>query len=223
MENNAQRTDDWYAARLGKMTASMAYKMMHRLKSKGTPKSKTYWEYVADVAAERLTGEAGDFYENAAMRWGTETEPQARAAYEFITGNQIEDADFADHPTLPNAGASPDGRVYNSEGKFIGLTEFKCPQSNTFVKYVGIQGEDDLEEKYVHQMHWQMACEPQALFCDYCVFDPRIKDLEMQMWIVRIARDDAIIADMEVKAAEFEQDVLEVIEKIRQRTAREAA
>ena len=38
---------------------------------------------MAELIAERLTGIPAIGYTNAAMQWGTEQEPNARAAYEF--------------------------------------------------------------------------------------------------------------------------------------------
>ena len=72
-----QGTEAWFAERLGKVTASRISDML--------AKTKTGWgasraNYAAQLVAERLTGTAGETFSNAAMKWGTETEPQARAA-----------------------------------------------------------------------------------------------------------------------------------------------
>jgi hypothetical protein len=42
---------------------------------------------------------------NDAMRWGTEKEPEARAAYCFRTDADVSEIAFMDHPTIPMAGA----------------------------------------------------------------------------------------------------------------------
>ena len=103
-----QGTPEWFAARLGKVTASRVCDVI--------AKTKTGWgasraNYMAELIAERLTGVPAQSYTNAAMQWGTDTEPQARAAYEFYSGNVVEQVGFCEHPTIANCGASPDGVI----------------------------------------------------------------------------------------------------------------
>lgn len=99
-----QRSEEWFAARLGKVTASRIADLMARTKS-GYSTSRA--NYMAELVAERLTGKKGDFYSNAAMQWGTEQEPNARAAYETLKGVLVEEVGFVPHPMIPDAGASP--------------------------------------------------------------------------------------------------------------------
>src|SRR5688572_15980698 len=113
-----QGSPEWFAERAGKVTASRIADML--------AKTKTGWgasraNYAAQLVAERLTGTVVESYTSAEMRWGTETEPQAKAAYEFYTGSTIEDAAFIQHPKIAMSGASPDGFVGAD-----GLLEVKC-------------------------------------------------------------------------------------------------
>ena len=78
-----QRTDEWFAQRAGKVTASSVYKVM--------AKTKTGWSadrdnYKAQLVVEMLTGQPAKTYSNAAMEWGVQTEAEARAAYEARMG-----------------------------------------------------------------------------------------------------------------------------------------
>ena len=71
-----QGTDEWFAARLGKVTASRV--------SDVTARTKTGWgasraTYMAQLIVERLTGEPTESYSTPAMQWGVETEARARA------------------------------------------------------------------------------------------------------------------------------------------------
>ena len=96
-----QRTEKWFAARLGKVTASKVSDVVTKTKS-GYGASRA--TYMTDLAIERLTGNPTEFYANAAMQWGTETEPQARAAYEFIQGVTVVEEGFIEHPAIPMSG-----------------------------------------------------------------------------------------------------------------------
>ena len=62
-----------------------------------------------ELIAEMLTGESKLFFENDAMRWGTETEPQARFMYELKSGNTVEEVAFIERSDF--IGVSPDGLI----------------------------------------------------------------------------------------------------------------
>ena len=70
-----QRTDEWFAARIGKVTASRVADVIAKTKS-GQSASRA--NYAADLVVERLTGQKAQGFSNAAMEWGTQTEPQAK-------------------------------------------------------------------------------------------------------------------------------------------------
>src|SRR6056297_2347524 len=103
-----QRSPEWFAHRLGRVTASRIADVMAKTKSGPGAARKNY---MADLVAERLTGEAKEGFTNAAMQWGTDMEPQARAAYEFVTDAVVTEVGFIDHPKIEMAGCSPDGLV----------------------------------------------------------------------------------------------------------------
>ena len=193
-----QRTDSWFAARAGKVTASAIYKVMAR--------TKTGWgadraNYMAQLVSERLTGRPADSFSNSAMQWGIDTEPQARAMYELETGQGVIECGFFDHPKIAMSGASPDGLVGTN-----GLIEIKCP--NTATHIATLRGAE-IEGKYIKQMQWQMACTGTA-WCDFVSFDPRLPD-EMQMHVRRVERDDALIADIAAHITDFLAEVDEAI------------
>lgn len=186
-----QRTDEWFQARLGKVTASCIAKVMAKLKS-GQP-SADRTNYAAQLITERLTGCPTEGFTNAAMQWGTDTEPQARTAYEFMRGATVEEVGFIDHPAIVMSGASPDGLVGGD-----GLVEIKCP--NTATHLSTLEGAP-IDRKYLLQMQWQMACCERA-WCDFASFDPRLP-MAMQLHVQRVERDDALIAEIEAEVAAF--------------------
>lgn len=131
--------------------------------------------YAAQLVCERLTGEKAETYTNAAMQWGTDTEPHARAAYEFRTDNAVELVGFIDHPRIAMSGASPDGLVGAD-----GMVEIKCPASSTHIET--LLG-STIPERYRLQMTWQLAC-TERRFCDFVSFDPRLPE-HMRMFVQR--------------------------------------
>jgi putative phage-type endonuclease len=185
-----QGSPEWYAARLGKVTASRIADLMARTKT-GWGASRA--NYMAEMLVERLTGQPADGYESPAMRWGTEQEPFARAAYEFRTDTDVALVGFVAHPTIAAAGASPDGLVGDA-----GQVEIKCPNTATHIDTL-LAG--SIPQKYVDQMQWQMACTGRA-WCDFVSFDPRMPE-SMRLWVQRVPRDYARIAALEAAVCDF--------------------
>jgi len=189
-----QGTPEWHAQRLGKLTASRIADIMARTKT-GWSASRS--NYAAQLVAERLTGTAQDSFTTAAMAWGIETEPHAKAAYEFKFDVDIAPAGFVDHPSIEMSGASPDGYIGDD-----GLIEIKCPNIATHIDtLLGAA----IDGRYEKQMQWQMACTGRQ-WCDFASFDPRLPP-EMQLHVRRVNRDPVLIAEMERHAAVFLDDV----------------
>jgi len=185
-----QRTDDWFAARIGKVTASRVADVVAKTKS-GYSASRD--NYMAQLVCERLTGKPAESFSNAAMQWGTETEPLARAAYEAKMDVLVDEVGFIDHPSIVNSGASPDGLV-----GIDGLIEIKCPNTATHIDTLLSQ---TVPKKYADQIFWQMACTGRD-WCDFVSYDPRLPP-DLQLFIKRIPRDDKYIQLLEAEVIEF--------------------
>jgi hypothetical protein len=181
----AQGSPGWIAARLGMVTASRMIAVTKRLKNGAWSAERA--DYMAELLAERLTCRPSDHFVSREMLWGTEQEPFARAAYEFEHDSVVEPAGFIVHPRITESGASPDGFVGDD-----GVLELKCPTSATHLET--LMG-GPIEDTYVKQMQWQMACTDRA-FCDFVSFDPRMSSA-MQLHVQRVPRDDAMIEKME--------------------------
>ena len=149
--------------------------------------------YMGQLLAERLTGVVEAGFTNAAMEHGTATEAEARSAYEFYHGHEVEQIGFVTHPKIPMSGASPDGRV-NTKG----LVEIKCPNTATHVDTL-LNGK--VPAKYITQMQWQMACDDRC-YCDFVSYDPRLPE-HMRLFIQRIQRDSALIEELEKEVEAF--------------------
>jgi putative phage-type endonuclease len=197
-----QRTEEWFAARAGKVTASRVADVMAKTKS-GYSASRA--NYMEQLICERLTGTQGDSFQNAAMAWGTEQEPAARGAYEARTGFLVQEVGFVPHPTIEGAGASPDGLVDPN-----GLVEIKCPNTATHIDtLIG----NEPPGKYRWQMMMQMACTGRQ-WCDFVSYDPRMPE-KMQLFMVRLHRDDKAIFEMESEIRKFLAEIEAKIETLK--------
>lgn len=197
-----QGSPEWFAQRVGKVTASRLVDVVAKIKS-GESASRA--GYRAELVAERLTGKAAESFSSAEMKWGTDCEPLARAAYEAETGDLVEEVAMIPHPVIAMAGASPDGLV-----GFVGQLEIKCPNTKTHIDTI-LSGE--APAKYIPQMQWQMACCGRQ-WCDFVSFDPRMP-ADMQLFIKRVPRDDKLIAEYEAEVIKFLAEVDETVEKLR--------
>lgn len=189
-----QRTDEWFAARLGKVTASRVGDVMAKTK---TGYSTSRANYMAQLVVERMTGKVAESYSNAAMQWGTDTEPLARAAYESQAQVLVDEIGFVDHPTITMSGASPDGLVGQD-----GLIEIKCPNTSTHIDTL-LAG--TIKSDYQLQMLWQMACTGRQ-WCDFVSYDPRMPD-DLQLRVIRVTRDNQRIAQIESEISAFLKEV----------------
>ena len=186
-----QGTEEWFAARCGKVTASCLNDVMMKTTTAG------YQNYVAQLVCERLTGEPTETFTSAAMQHGTETEPRARAMYELETGLAVLEVGFIPHPTLAMSGASPDGLAGED-----GLVEIKCPQPAKHIK--NLTG-GKIDTGYMRQMQWQMECTGRE-WCDFVSFSPAFPP-EMQIFIQRVDRDAEQVAEIKAAVTSFLAEV----------------
>ena len=196
-----QGGDEWFAARLGRLTAS---RMADVIATTKTGYSASRAGYAVELALERITGQGEPGFTNAAMQWGTDTEPLARAAYEMHTGDFVSLAGFVGHPTIEMAGASPDGFVGAD-----GLVEIKCPERKQHLAYIR---DRKAPSKYLPQIHWQLACTGRQ-WCDFVSYDPRLPE-HLQLVVIRVNAEDLDIAGIEQSVIRFNQKIDQIIAKL---------
>lgn len=197
-----QRTPEWFAARLGCVTASRTADVLAKTKSGPSASRATY---MAQLITEKLTQAAPEGFSSAAMAWGTETEPQARLAYEMMTGEDVTEDGFVVHPEISGFGASPDGLVGDD-----GLIEIKCPNSAT---HIDTLLNEKVPAKYITQMQVQMLCTGRK-WCDFVSFDPRLPG-EMNYWCKRVNADPARHAEIETEVQKFLNEMDDKISKLK--------
>lgn len=186
-----QRTEEWFSARLGRVTASRISDVMMKDTTAG------YQNYRAQLVCERLTGQPTETFTSAAMQHGTDTEPQARAMYTLETGLNVSEVGFINHPKLEMSGASPDGLVGEA-----GLVEIKCPQPAQHIR--NLTGEN-IARGYFLQMQWQMACTGRD-WCDFVSFSPAFPD-DLQLSVRRVDRDAELVEEITAAVTKFIADV----------------
>lgn len=203
-EEIVQGTAEWLAARCGLVTASRIADVVAKDRT-GKAWGVSRANYAAQLITERLTGVVAESYTNAAMQWGTDQEPAARAAYQFEVNKRVATVGFVIHPTIGQTGASPDGLVGDD-----GLVQFKCPESKTHIDT--LMGAS-IDGRYQKQMLWEMACTGRQ-WCDFVSFDPRMPE-SMKLCIKRFPRDDVAIAALETEVIDFLNELRLTVHRLR--------
>ena len=198
--NAPQRTEAWFAERAGKVTASRVKDVIAKTK---TGPSASRKNYLAQLVAERMTGQTAESFSNSAMQRGTDLEPFARARYEMFRDVLVEEVGFVSHPSIRWSGASPDGLVSD------GLVEIKCPNTATHIDYL-LAGKVPTE--YQPQMAWQCVCTGRA-WCDFVSFDDRLPE-RLQLFVVRYEPDHKYLAELEADVEAFLDEVAKTIEQL---------
>lgn len=196
-----QRTEEWFAARCGKVTASRMKDIIAK------SDTAAYRNYQAEIISERLSGRPAESYSSREMQRGTELEPKARAVYLLETGSDVSETGLIPHPSIANSGASPDGLVDSD-----GLLEIKCPNTATHIDFLLHR---QPKREYILQMQWQMACTGR-LWCDFVSYDDRLPEPHAYACI-RIMRDPETIKRLEQAAADFLAEAEAIIKQLEQR------
>ncbi len=198
--NILQRSDDWYAERCGKVTASRV-KDLNAKPSKG----KALNALGLTILAERLTGVQKETPTNFYMQWGVDNEPHAIAAYENETGFFVNGTGLIDHPFIEMFGASPDGLVGEN-----GQIEVKCPDTTTHLNTLLTK---EVPEEHIPQITSQLACTRRE-WCDFVSYDPRL-DPELQIIIIRVFAKDLNIEGLERDVRAFNRTIEEAKASLR--------
>jgi predicted phage-related endonuclease len=209
-----QRSPEWYAARLGRLTGSCADAMLATIKS-GEAAGRRNLR--VRLMLERVTGVSQeDQFVSKDMQRGIDEEDAAFRAYEVETGEVARRSGFLMHPTLM-AGCSLDGEVDNYQG----IIELKVPKSATHLEY--LRGEVPLG--YLRQCQHNLWMSG-AAWCDFVSYDPRFPE-GLRLKITRIMMDDKQRAAYELAVrlflGEVDREVAEVEALARAARGQEAA
>ena len=202
-EELIQGSDEWFKARMGKITASKLSDLMKKTKyGESTYKTRLRME----LAIERLTGKsASPNFMNQAMHDGVEREPDARKLFEAITGKEVALCGSFDHPDVVNTSASPDGLIRGEDA----VLELKCPTHVTHAKNLL---SEKMPKNYECQVQWQIACTESeyAYFASYHPDFPK----ELRLKWVKVLRDNIMILELEDAVKKFDVEIEDLILKI---------
>jgi len=198
-----QRTDEWFAARLGKVTAS---RIIDILTVAGKPEPAKRRIYRTALICERFTGKREQGFTNDAMQRGTDLEPVARSVFEMQRNVTVVEVGFIDHPTVPMSGASPDGLIDDKS-----IIEIKCPQPST---HLDTMMDKKVPTKYIPQIQWQLACTGRELcyFTSYC---PEIGN-GLELAVFEVPRDDSYINMLETEVERFNKEIEQYIIQLKE-------
>ena len=196
-----QGSEQWKKDRLGKVTASPVKNVISN--GRGGAPSKMAETYMIELIAEKLTGMSKPFFENDAMKWGTETEPQARDTYsvknDFVIVREVAYVEHNEHILI-----SPDGLIGED-----GLLEIKCPNTTTQLKRAL---SDDYSSDYKAQIQMQLWV-TERQWCDFVSFDPRL-DCPAGYLQQRVYRVEEYIEYMKTKVYAFVEKMNLLIEQL---------
>jgi putative phage-type endonuclease len=196
-----QRSEEWFQARLGKVTASRVADVLAKIKS---GESASRRNYKIQLVSERLTGEKQETYINQAMQDGIDREAFARDRYVQQFG-EVEEVGFIKHPTL-EAGASPDGMVGDD-----GILEIKCPMGSTHTETLMTQ---DVPSRYVPQIQFQLLVTGRK-WCDFVSYNPMFPE-HLQVFVKRVEADLVYQKELESEVKQFLSEVDNVINKLKE-------
>jgi exodeoxyribonuclease (lambda-induced) len=195
----AQGTQEWLAARCGKITASCFAEAISRCQKKsgarnvGDPTAVAE-RYAADLAIERISGQPhGEPPKTWVLERGHEMEAAARMRYEARTGSFVTEAGICltDDEVF---GYSTDGLVDND-----GLIEIKAPIDSS--KILAMWQTGDTSE-YDHQMQGGMWITGRK-WCDFIMYVPDLAPVGKDLFVKRIHRDEEFIDSMVEQLAAF--------------------
>ena len=210
INNAAQRTLDWYRARLGKITGSRVGDLMKQGRKKGEIFGETAKSYIYQLAAERCMNKSiiydDDLFEmyinqsnvtSKAIKWGIEQEDNAREIYKKITGLWVVEIGSIQHKTIPNFASSPDGFIYDENKEVKRVIEIKSPSQSVYMQYCSeLKNANDLlaiNANYYYQCFAHMMCTGSD-YCDFVLYCPFQSN---PIKVFEIQKDDSVFSLIE--------------------------
>ncbi len=214
-----QRSEEWFAARAGRITASRMNDVMVERergefksgprKGQQKPQPKALTDYAHQLAAERLTMRPRKQVKAAALAWGQTVEPAAVAAYQAETGVIVTPAEFTLHPNYDFIGASPDFLVGDDGGG-----EIKSPESSEVHLQTLLTG---LPPEHIEQIQGGLWVTGRQWW-DFVSFHPDFPESH-RIYIQRVPRDDEFIERLESACLQLEADVQAILNQLNRSAA----
>lgn len=199
-----QGSEAWFEARLGLPTAS-EFKTLIGVKKDAKDKV-TRQTYMRKLAGEIITGRPAESYTNFHMERGHEQEDEARKLYAFMADAEPQRVGFI---RSGQKGCSPDSLIGDNGGLEI----------KTALPHIQIERleKNELPPEHRAQVQGSIWIAERAWwdFVSYCPGLP--------LFVTRVHRDDGYIATLSGAVNDFNAELAELVERIRQYGIREAA
>ncbi|HYA07738.1 MAG TPA: YqaJ viral recombinase family protein [Xanthobacteraceae bacterium] len=195
--NVAQGTPEWFAARAGIPTASEFHSIL--AKGRGDKPSAVRRAYMVKLASEILTGDAGESFSNRHTERGHEMEGEARDLYALTYDVEPVQVGF-----LRNGmkGCSPDSLIGER-----GMLEIKSKLPHLLV---GIIADGVFPPEH------QAQCQGALWVAEREWIDIAVYWRGLPLFVKRAWRDEAYIASLAKEVVEFNAELAELVESIRQ-------
>ena len=182
-----QRTPEWYALRVGRITASRLVDWLAVSKAKGKEGQplKSRLDYEKELMFERQFNTSYDNYVSDAMQDGIQYEEFAVRQYEAIKGVTVVPVGAWYNDAFL---ASPDGGVADE-----GLVEVKIVRDNSFTEVL-ISGVPDKHWKQIQGQLWASG----RKWCDYIVLNFNTKKIK----VIRVQPDTKFFEWLELSITE---------------------
>lgn len=207
MSEELQRTPEWFADKLGRLSASRVSNIIPGARGKYLAAREAL---LFELLVERITGARVEQFVTKEMQHGIDFEPVARERYSQATGNSVEETGFIHHRSIANFGASPDGLVSTD-----GVLEVKAPSTSTVLK---ILSGSDINPAWAFQVQCEILVTHRQ-WADLVIFDPRLQ-APLDLTIITIKKDKLVCELIETEARKFNAELDELELKIRERQAR---
>jgi len=170
-----QGTDKWFAAKVGKPSASNASRLVT---STGQP-SKSMVAYAQELGAELFAGKSlNEWQGNTATQFGNDTEEEARFSYSMRKDTDIVQCAFIEDD-LQQYIASPDGLLSDEEGD--GLVEIKCKPKHHLTTLIYYKKHGRIPPDYIVQCQMQLFVSKRA-WDDLYYYSPNLPCLLVRQY-----------------------------------------
>lgn len=198
-----QGSPKWLDARLGVGTASQSHALMPDKKT-GKPKVAARKTYMNQLIGEVCTGYSEELNAKA-LEWGRSNEEAALAAFEFLSGKQIEKTSLTYKDESKRFAATPDALII---GEKCGV-ESKSPITpQVHIDFV-LNG--SIKDEYVSQCHFSIWVFNYDLWI-FNSYHPRMK--AKMSHFVTIERDQKLIEYLDNEMPIFAKEMDEELKKI---------
>lgn len=194
--NCEQGSAEWYAARMGIVTAS-EFKTIIGVKKDAREKA-TRDAYMRKLVGEILTGEPMENYQNGHMERGKLMEDEARDLYALMAGVDPQRVGFIKNR---DAGCSPDSLIGDKGGLEI----------KSALPHIQIERllKDELPSEHRAQVQGNIWLTEREWW-DFASYCPRLP-----LFVKRVPRDDGYIATLAGAVMAFNEELAAMVERVR--------